>query len=43
MVGEEKLLTEPKRRFRDIRQGPDGALYVLASDSLLKITPSGNK
>ena len=39
VIGEEKLLTDPKRRFRDVRQGPDGALYVLASDSLLKITP----
>jgi len=39
VVGEEKLLTDPKRRFRDIRQGPDGALYVIASDSILRITP----
>jgi aldose sugar dehydrogenase len=39
VVGEEKLLTEPKRRFRDIRQGPDGALYAIAADSILKITP----
>ena len=39
VVGEERLLTEPKRRFRDLRQGPDGALYAIASDSILKITP----
>jgi glucose/arabinose dehydrogenase len=39
VVGEERLLTEPKRRFRDLRQGPDGALYAIAADSILKITP----
>ena len=29
VVGEEKLLTELGERIRDVRQGPDGALYVL--------------
>lgn len=45
VVDEERLLTElqPKReRIRDVRQGPDGALYLLtdnASGRILKIVP----
>lgn len=46
MVGEERLLTDlqPKReRIRDVRQGPDGALYLLTDDAqgrLLKLAPA---
>lgn len=32
VIGEEKLLTEEKQRFRNVTQGPDGALYVLTDD-----------
>jgi glucose/arabinose dehydrogenase len=44
IVGEERLLTDltPKPRVRDVRQGPDGALYVLTdstSGKLLKLVP----
>jgi glucose/arabinose dehydrogenase len=39
VVAEEKLLTDREQRVRDVRQGPDGALYVLAGDSLLRLTP----
>ncbi len=40
VVAEEPLLTDRKQRIRDVREGPDGALYVLTDvDSLLKITP----
>lgn len=45
IVGEERLLTDlqPKReRVRDVRQGPDGALYILtdsATARLLKLVP----
>ena len=39
VIAEEKLLTDRKQRIRDVRQGPDGALYVLAGDSLLRLTP----
>lgn len=39
VVEEERLLTELDARIRDVRQGPDGALYVLAGDSLVKLTP----
>ena len=44
VVGEERLLKEitPRPRVRDVRQGPDGALYVLTdttSGKLLKLVP----
>jgi aldose sugar dehydrogenase len=42
VVGEEHLLAERGKRVRDVRQGPDGALYVVTDESdgeLLKITP----
>lgn len=45
VVGEEKLLGELGDRFRDVREGPDGALYALTDDRngrLLKITPKSN-
>ena len=44
VVGEERLLKEldPRPRVRDVRQGPEGALYVLTdstSGKLLKLVP----
>ncbi len=42
VVGEENLLTERGKRIRDVRQGPDGLLYVVTDDSdgeLWKIAP----
>lgn len=33
VVHEERLLTELKQRIRDVRQGPDGCLYVLTDSS----------
>jgi glucose/arabinose dehydrogenase len=42
VVGEERLLTDRGKRVRDVRQGPDGALYVVTDErdgELLKITP----
>jgi glucose/arabinose dehydrogenase len=39
-VHEERLLGELKQRIRDVRQGPDGYLYVLTDEekgSLYKI------
>jgi aldose sugar dehydrogenase len=45
VIGEERLLTDlqPKReRIRDVRQGPDGAIYVLTDEApgrLLKLVP----
>jgi glucose/arabinose dehydrogenase len=42
VTGEERLLKDLKARIRDVRQGPDGALYLLtdaASAQLLKLVP----
>jgi glucose/arabinose dehydrogenase len=39
VAAEEPLLVDLKQRIRDVRQGPDGAVYVLAGNSLLRLTP----
>src|SRR5262245_55815744 len=39
VVAEEKLLTDLKQRIREVRQGPDGAVYVFAGAGLLRLTP----
>jgi glucose/arabinose dehydrogenase len=42
VTGEEHLLTDRSRRIRDVRQGPDGALYVVTDETngeLWKIVP----
>ena len=45
VTGEERLLTDraPRLRIRDVRQGPDGALYLLTDENLtgklLKLMP----
>ena len=33
VVGEEALLMDQGERIRDVRQGPDGALWVLTDDT----------
>jgi aldose sugar dehydrogenase len=42
IVAEERLLTNLGERIRDIRAGPDGALYVLTDDpagQILRVKP----
>ena len=42
VAGEERLLADRKQRVRDVRQGPDGALYVVTDEApgeLWKIAP----
>jgi glucose/arabinose dehydrogenase len=42
VVGEERLLTALDTRMRDVRQGPDGALYVMTDGPdgrILRLTP----
>lgn len=42
ITGEERLLTNMRRRIRDVVQGPDGALYLLTDESpgqILKLVP----
>ena len=46
VVNEEPLLTEVKMRLRDVRVGPDGAVYVLSDSgggSITNNTPIGSK
>jgi len=43
VVGEENLLTDLGERIRDVRQGADGALYVLTDETrgrILKLVPA---
>jgi glucose/arabinose dehydrogenase len=44
VVGEERLLKDLGERIRDVRQGPDGALYVVTDDrskgGVLKLVPT---
>jgi glucose/arabinose dehydrogenase len=40
VVAEEQLLGDLRVRIREVRQGPDGAVYVLAGGSLLRLRPS---
>jgi glucose/arabinose dehydrogenase len=45
VTGEERLLGELKEAVRDVRQGPDGALYLLTdggNGKLLKLAPKGS-
>ncbi|HEX7200355.1 MAG TPA: PQQ-dependent sugar dehydrogenase, partial [Dongiaceae bacterium] len=42
VVGEEKLLADLGERIRDVRQGPDGALWLLTDHPdgrILRLTP----
>lgn len=42
VTGEERLLSDRKKRIRDVKQGPDGALYVVTDEAdgeLWKIAP----
>ncbi len=42
-LGREWILAELKQRIRDVRQGPDGLLYVLTDEDeagLLRIEPA---
>lgn len=44
VVGEERLLLDQRQRMRDVRQGPDGALWVLTDDRegrLIRIAAGG--
>ena len=40
VVGEEALFEELAARVRDVRVGPDGALYVLTPERIVRVTPA---
>jgi glucose/arabinose dehydrogenase len=45
VTGEERLLKELGERIRDVREGPDGALWLLTDSSngrLLRVAPAGS-
>jgi len=39
VVSEEHLLHENGERIRDVRSGPDGAIYIFAGNSLKRLVP----
>jgi aldose sugar dehydrogenase len=39
VVAEERLLAERKQRIREVRQGPDGAIYIFAGPQLVRVSP----
>jgi glucose/arabinose dehydrogenase len=42
VVGEERLLQDQRQRIRDVKQGPDGALWAITDDDngrLIRIAP----
>jgi glucose/arabinose dehydrogenase len=39
VASEERLLTDLKQRIREVRQGPDGSIYLIAGTSLVRVTP----
>ena len=46
VVGEEHLLTDRNQRVRDVRQGPDGLLYLVTDEQageLWKLVPRGSE
>jgi glucose/arabinose dehydrogenase len=44
VVGEEKLLMDRCKRTKDVRQGPDGFVYVVTDETpseVLRLVPAG--
>jgi glucose/arabinose dehydrogenase len=39
VMAEEKLLTDLNQRIREVRQAPDGSVYIFAGASLMRLTP----
>jgi glucose/arabinose dehydrogenase len=39
VVAEEQLLVEQKQRVREVRQAPDGSIYILQGASIVRLTP----
>jgi glucose/arabinose dehydrogenase len=39
VVAEETLFSELDDRIRDVRSGPDGALYILTTDKVVRVVP----
>jgi glucose/arabinose dehydrogenase len=39
VVEEEHLLVDLAQRIRDVRQAPDGSVYVIAGANIMRLTP----
>jgi len=39
VVAEEKLLENLSWRIREVKQGPDGAIYIFAGNRLVRLVP----
>ncbi len=39
VVSEEQLLADRKERIREVRQAPDGSIYILQGASIVRLTP----
>ena len=39
VAAEEQLLAEQKQRVREVRQAPDGSIYILQGASIVRLTP----
>jgi len=39
VVNEEKLLADRNWRIREVKQGPDGSIYIFAGNQLVRLTP----
>jgi glucose/arabinose dehydrogenase len=39
VVAEERLFADRKQRIREVRQGPDGAVYIFMGPQLLRLSP----
>jgi glucose/arabinose dehydrogenase len=40
VIGEEALFSEIEARIRDVRTGPDGALYILTPNRIVRVLPA---
>jgi glucose/arabinose dehydrogenase len=39
VTAEEQLLADQKQRVREVRQAPDGSIYILQGASIVRLTP----
>jgi len=40
VIAEENMFSEISARIRDVRTGPEGALYILTPDKVLRVLPA---
>jgi glucose/arabinose dehydrogenase len=40
VIAEERLLHDMRQRIRDVRNGPDGNIYFVAGNNLMRLVPA---